>query len=203
MDADERALLERGIDEACGAARWSEAATLAIRGYGPEILGYLLAIGGREQDASEAFSIFCEALWRGLPGFRRESSLRTWAYRLAQRAVSRVARNEVRRKRLVVAIDGLEIEAIAEEVRTATLPYLRAEMQAHIAKLREDLEPEDRALLVLRIDRRLTWESILRILRDEDLEGDAVTRGTAALRKRYERLKVRLRERARALVPPE
>ena len=32
--------------------------TVAVRGYGPEILGYLVAVADRETDATEAFSLF-------------------------------------------------------------------------------------------------------------------------------------------------
>lgn len=61
----------------------SGAATEALRGYGPQVLGYLTAVLRDEDDAHDVFSQFAEDLWRGLPGFRRESSIRTWAFRLA------------------------------------------------------------------------------------------------------------------------
>jgi RNA polymerase sigma-70 factor, ECF subfamily len=202
VDASERAELEQGIAAACRAGAWSEAATAAIRGYGPEILGYLLATSGHEQDASEAFSLFCEHLWRGLPGFRGESSLRTWSYRLAQRALARIARGDRRRRARVVPLDATDIEAVAEQVRTQTLPFLRTEMQAEVARLRERLTAEERALLVLRLDRRLSWEAIARVLGDDEPSSEDLKRSAATLRKRYERVKLRLRELSRGLEPP-
>ena len=63
-----------------------EAATAAIEGFGPEILGFLKAVVRDEQLAGEVFAHFCEDVWTGLSGFRWESSFRTWGYTLARAA---------------------------------------------------------------------------------------------------------------------
>ena len=65
------------------------ATTLVVQGHGPQILGYLTAMARHEADAHDAFSQFCEDLWRGLPGFMGRSSLRTWCYVLARNALHR------------------------------------------------------------------------------------------------------------------
>ena len=80
------------------------------------------------------------------------------------------------------------MEAIAQEVRSTTAMHLRAETPAHVQKLREQLEPDDRTLLVLRVDRDLPWGEIASIVGTRE----------ATLRKRYERIKTRLRELAEA-----
>jgi RNA polymerase sigma-70 factor (ECF subfamily) len=61
------------------------------------------------------------------------------------------------------------------------------------------LSPEDRELLVLRVDRGLAWNDLARVLSEEDgeLDGPAITREAARLRKRFQVLKDRLREMAR------
>ena len=46
-------------------------------------------------------------------------------------------------------------------------------------------------LLGLRLDRQMAWTEIARILGSEE---DSLAREAAALRKRFERLKIRLRE---------
>ncbi len=81
--------LERRIGEQLDLADLEAAATVAVRGYGPQILGYLRAALGPER-ADDGFSIFCEGLWKALPGFRREAAFVTWAYQLAWGAVQRV-----------------------------------------------------------------------------------------------------------------
>src|SRR5690349_16952146 len=80
-------LSEAGIRALCEAARLDEAATAALRLYGAEIFGFLLALHrGDEEGASDVFSIFSEQLWRGLRGFAWHSSMRTWAYAVARNA---------------------------------------------------------------------------------------------------------------------
>ena len=64
--------------------------------------------------------------------------------------------------------------------------------EVRLARLRTLLPPEDHALLVLRLDREMSWEEIADVL---SASGTPVS--AAALRKRYERVKERLARRAR------
>ena len=73
------------------------AAAAIIRGYGPAILGYLASLARDPDRADDAFSQFCEDLWRGLPGFRRDASVRTWIYTLAWHAWLRNERDAFRK----------------------------------------------------------------------------------------------------------
>jgi RNA polymerase sigma-70 factor, ECF subfamily len=204
VDAAEREELERVIAAHCSAREYDAAATAAIKGYGPEILGYLFAATHRESESAEVFSDFCEDLWRGLPGFRGESSFRTWAYHVAYHALARVARKGARQRQRVVALAELpEIEAIVEHVRTQTLPHLRTELKDEVRRLREQLDDEDRNLLILRIDRRLGWDEIAVIVQPDAPTPESIKRLSATLRKRFERVKLRLRELAKDLVLDE
>ena len=54
----------------------------------------------------------------------------------------------------------------------------------------EDLILGKRTLLVLRVDRRMPWRDIARVMADD---GDDLERLSASLRKRFERVKERLR----------
>ena len=80
------------------------------------MLGYLTAVLRNEDDAHDVFSQFAEDLWKGLPGFRRESAVRTWAFRLAWHAASRYARDPYRKRDRQIATT--EASKIAEEVRS-------------------------------------------------------------------------------------
>ena len=85
-----------------------------------------------------------------------------------------------------------QVSAIAEQVRSET--------RTALARLRDELPEEDRELLVLRIDRGLAWEELARVLLGADVVSDAaLVRESARLRKRFQLVKERLRERARAL----
>jgi RNA polymerase sigma-70 factor (ECF subfamily) len=155
------------------------AAEQLVRGYGGEVYSFLASIVG--DDADEAFSMFCEDVWRGIASFRRASSYRTWTYQVARHAAFRLRRNEGRRAKRSMSDDS--IERVAVEVRTTTAAFLKTDVKDRFRALRDSLKPEDRELLVLRLDRNLEWNEIATIM-----EADA-----AALRKRFERLKEKLR----------
>lgn len=180
-----RASVERG--DVAGAT------TRVVQDLGPEILGYLMAMTRREIEAHDAFAQFCEDVWRGLAGFRGESSLRTWCYVLARNAVRRQWGGAPERHGPHVSpSQAPEVQALAERARTATAEYLRTETKSRFAALRERLEPDDRTLLILRVDRRMAWRDIAAVL-GEPPEPRGLERRAAALRKRFERLKLELR----------
>jgi RNA polymerase sigma-70 factor (ECF subfamily) len=175
--------------------------TIALEGYGPELLGFLVAVQANEADASDTFSELAEAAWRGLPGFAWDSSLRTWLYAIARNIRRTRRRNDVRRERRARREGDSALDEVAQKVRTATLTFLRTEKRTRLQALRDTLPEEDRALLVLRIDRQLAWDDLARVLSDRDpgdpLDGTALTRETARLRKRFQLVKERLRELAK------
>ena len=186
MGAADTAEVERRIAECLERADHAGAATFAIRGFGPQILGYLSAIVRDETDAADVFSSFCEDLWRGIAEFRRESSFKTWAYRLAWHAASRLLRHPHRRRSRSLRTE--EAEQLAVEVRSTTALHLKEHAKDALAAMREALEPDEQTLLILRIDRGLSWREIASILDDE-----TGARAEAAKRKRFERLKEKLR----------
>jgi RNA polymerase sigma-70 factor (ECF subfamily) len=168
----------------------SGSATEALRGYGPQVLGYLTAVLRDEDDAHDVFSQFAEDLWRGLPGFRRESSVRTWAFRLAWHAASRYARDPYRKRHRPILTT--EASKIAEQVRSTMSTYSPGGRADRLLKLRESLDREEQTLLILRVDKAMAWEEVAEVLRTD---GEPAT--TAALRKRFERLKEKLGRLAR------
>jgi len=194
---DEREVAETRIREAAGAGRWADAATAALRAYGDELLGYLVAVTRNETDAADAFSLFTEDLWRGLPRFRWECTFRTWAYGLARHALARVRRDPHRRR--AVPLDDGHVAALVADLRSRTATFLRTETKDKVARIRAELDPDDQTLLILRLNRGLAWRDIARVMSPEDVEPDraALDRLAAALRKRFERLKADLKSRAR------
>jgi RNA polymerase sigma-70 factor (ECF subfamily) len=178
--------LEASIRERLDAGDVDGCATVAIRGYGPAILGYLTAVLRDEARADEAFAMFAEDFWKGLPGFRGSSSFGTWGYKIAWSAAARIARDPYRRRRVAIP-DSSVLALAAADVRTRTAAHLRSEVKTAVQKLREALTPEEQTILVLRVDRDLSWEEVAEVM-DVD---------TATLRKRFERVKKRLRDLAR------
>lgn len=188
-----REQIEAEIRRRCTAGDWSGAATEALRGYGPEVLGFLYAALGNQADAREAFSLFSETLWRGLPGLRWQSSFRTWAYALARAALGRVLRDPIRRGRMVHLSQAPEVVLQTRFGRTMTAPHLRSEVKSQVRRLRMALDPDDQTILTLRIDRGMSWREVAMVMAGTDAPETEVARQSAALRKRFERLKVRLK----------
>jgi RNA polymerase sigma-70 factor (ECF subfamily) len=166
------------------------AAEAIVRDYGPQILGYLASVMRNDADAGDVFSQFTEDLWRGLPGFRRECPVRVWAYRLAWHAAARHLRDPYRARGR--RLETTELSRVADEVRSSVLLGRGEARRRGIDRLREKLAPDEQSLLVLRLDRGLSWREVATVLAEEGAPVDE-----AALRKRFERLKDRLAAMAR------
>jgi RNA polymerase sigma-70 factor (ECF subfamily) len=188
--------LEKRIGELLGAGDHTAAATVAVRGYGPQILGYLQAVLRSEDDGAEAFSTFCENLWIGIPDYQHRNSFKAWAYTIAWHAALRIVQDPQRKRQR--PLQTSEAEKLALEVRSQTAPHLLTENKEGLAELRQALDPLEQTLLILRIDRGLSWSEVAEVFASE---GEDVSE--ASLRKRFERIKVRVRELAvaRGLLP--
>lgn len=181
--------LEGRILELLAAGDPKGAATAALRALGAEVLGYLQGVLGDADDARDVFQQFAEDLWVWLPSYRG-GSLRAAAYRIAWHAAARFRRQAWRRRRermRTTLASRIAASIASPESRLATSPGDRLE------RLRAALEPEERTLLILRLDRELAWEEVAEVLSGE---GDPVD--SAAVRKRFERVKAKLAKLARA-----
>jgi RNA polymerase sigma-70 factor, ECF subfamily len=185
-----RALLNAGDVDA--------ATTLALATYGAELLGFLLALLRSAVDAGDAFSDACVDVWRGLPGFQWNSSLRTWLYVLTRRAGYRLARDPHRRGDRAVPLSAIsQVSRLAVELRNTSLPRLEAQHHA-LATIRGQLEPDDQVLLVLRVDRDMPWRDIAEVLQPEGgADPESLDAAAARLRKRFMRVKEQIRELAK------
>ncbi len=165
------------------------AAAEALRALGPEILGYLESLLRDPDDGRDVFQQFAEDLWKGLAGWRGDSTLRAWSYRIAWHAAARFRRQpyRARRERLRTTMAS----RLAASIRSAEsrLPGGRRD---RLARLRESLAPEEQTLLVLRLDREMSWDEVAHVLSQEGEPVDA-----AAVRKRFERLRDRLARMAK------
>jgi RNA polymerase sigma-70 factor (ECF subfamily) len=168
-----RAHLERG--------ELGAAASQAVEALRPSMRSFLHTMLA-EEDADDALSLFEESLWRTLPAFRWECSLRAWAYRLAHGAKNRVLRQPHRRREQRLPSSAASRLAAPSRAsggvssgRHTGLESLRAQLRSH-----------DQELLTLRYD-QLEWEEI----------GVALGSSSVAVRKRYERLTRRLERMAR------
>jgi RNA polymerase sigma-70 factor (ECF subfamily) len=188
----DRTAHEAPVRDLVAAGDLTRAATAAIELYGGELASFLHAFARDEDLATEAYAVTCEDLWRGLPGFRWGSSLRTWLYALARNALFRLRRAPRRRERAYVPLDlAKEVFDRAEQIRTGTVEFMRTEVKDEVRRLREALDPDDHELLILRIDRKMSWREVAQAMPGDGEE--SVDRRAAVLRKRFERAKTMLR----------
>lgn len=191
----ERETREQEIHALCDQGDVGSAVERTLQVYGREILRLMHSVLHQPDLARDAFSVFSENLLKGLPGFRWESSLRTWAYRLARNACYQVMHAPSTREQ-PMSLSALPDEA--EHQRTETHPWQRTSVKERFRELREKLKPEERMLLMLRVDQKLSWTEIARVMGEpeEASENAALARRAAALRQQFQRLKTHLRELA-------
>lgn len=171
QDGQVRSLVLRGKER--------EAANQLVSLYGPELQVFLHRVLGEVALVDEAYSATCERLWRGLPSFRWESSLRSWCYVIARREASRTrtrarARSNETTLSAAEGVPAVETHASVSTTRRAQLDSLRAA-----------LSDEDRDLLVLRVEQELSWKEIASAFLEEDGEVDQIERESARLRQRF------------------
>jgi RNA polymerase sigma-70 factor, ECF subfamily len=198
-----RQIIEATVRDVFDQGDYDRAATLVIESFGPEILGFLAARMRSESDAYEVFSEFCEDLWRGLPGFEWRCSVRAWAYTLALRASSRFARAPHRRPGHNVPLSqATAVQRLAARTRSRTFPNMPPEAPDRLRALRERLPEEDQALLILRVDKGLSWRELALVLSPADshhvASNEDLDREAARLRKRFQLIKQKLRDWAAA-----
>lgn len=188
---------EQSIRAAFDAGDLGTSARVALETYGDEVLGFLHARLRNPSDAQDVFSMLVEDMWRGLPRFGWRCSMRTWLYVLARNAASRFVLSPQHAAALPLNTGLEQISGLVERIRSTTDVYQRTDVKDRFRLLCETLEEEDRMLLVLRVDRGLSWRELALALTGEpDLDDAAVEREAARLRKAFERLKGVLRERA-------
>ena len=170
---------------------------MALERYGPEILGVLAVQLRSTADAAEAFSMFSEDLWSGVPGFQWRCSLRAWAHRIARNAAVRWATAGARSPERNLSMEQGGVFELAEQVRSSTLVHLRTEVKSEVRRLREELPQAEQMLLILRVDKALEWPDIAAALADHDLDSEELTRAAARLRKQFQSVTGKLRKLAR------
>lgn len=171
-------------------------ATIVYEAYGREIYSFLLAQFRRTSSADDVFSQFNEDFWRGLPSFAWRCSIRAWCYRIARNAAHRHRRAPQNNPRRNIAVSTFPLsDALVQRARTSTRPHLRTEIKDEFQRLRDKLAPEDRDLLILRVDRNLAWSDVAHAMLSADNPADEETlrKKEQALRQRYSEVKKKLK----------
>jgi RNA polymerase sigma-70 factor (ECF subfamily) len=185
------AQLEQALCSLLDADRYDDATTLTIRGYGPELLAFLHSRLKDLDAAREAFSWLAEDLWRGMPGFQRRSSIRTWAYAIARNTAHRYLDRELRARFAAVPIS----EVSRASALAVQLPSTHGRSE-QVERIRAQLDEEEQTLLTMRVDKQLPWREVALVFlygAGDAPDEDALEREAARLRKRFQLLKQKLR----------
>jgi RNA polymerase sigma-70 factor, ECF subfamily len=167
---------------------------LAIEAYGAEVRGWLLRRLGDPVAVADLFQETCAALWRALPGFRWESSLKSWFYKIAFYTTCRLweSRRSARGRLVDAELSDLALDITSLDSR---LDKRRALLEAL-----EELPAPDREVLLLRqvAGEELGWRELALSLRGHvPLDGEALDREAARLRQRFHRAMAALQVIAR------
>ncbi|HLL85235.1 MAG TPA: hypothetical protein VK420_21370 [Longimicrobium sp.] len=166
------------------------AAELACSHHGAEILGWLCAVLLDNESAKTTYDAFKAELATELWTFRGEYPVRISMYSLARK----LAMKNVRPPSRVDSPIGASVGPTRsqEDGQARTPQDLNA---SALVRMREVLEPEERMILVLRVDRGMSWEDVARVM--ENPPTQATLRECATrLRRYFQRTKERLRELA-------
>lgn len=197
----DRGATEDAARHALAAGRPEAAAEALVAGFGPELYGFLRATLRDEDAAGDVFGMWSEAVLKGVRSFRGDASFRTWCYALARHAAAHWRRDPLRR-RGVRADDTSAVGKLVHEMRSRTSVWRRTEVKDRVRALRDALEVEEQEILILRVDRGMEWEDVARALLDDGeppLDDVTLKKRSAAVRKRFERIKEKLKALASEL----
>lgn len=171
----------------------SEACELIIQTHGQAIFGMLIGVLHDEDRAQDVFQHFSIELWKSLDRFQGRSSVYTWSYVIARRAIS-AHLDKDRRTPEVQLRTAQEKAIVARWTRTITDEWHKTETKFRFRELCEGLPEEDRMLVMLRIGEKMPWNQIVEIVAEDDIDTDEAKRESARLRKKFERVKDKLRD---------
>jgi RNA polymerase sigma-70 factor (ECF subfamily) len=143
-------------------------------------------------DAEDAFADWAVNLVTALPRFEWRSSLTTYAFCLARRSAARVIAD--RRHHAAEPLRTTHLSGIAQEMWLDTLRALPDALRDDLRALRETLDEEERAILLLFVHEELPWKEVVQILCAEEVlaDGAALNQENARLRARWSRAKAKL-----------
>jgi RNA polymerase sigma-70 factor (ECF subfamily) len=188
--------LDDTVRRLCAASDYGQATTVTLKELGPSVLRYIDARIRDDDLTAEAFQHFAEDLWRGLPNFGGRSPLRVWAFVVARNAAGQVLRRRNRERKRTRAFTSTLDARLSAQVRTTTRDYMKTDVKQRFMELREELSPEERTLLVLRINERLPWEEIAVVQSESEISPAELKREAARLRKRFQLIRDRLKRMA-------
>jgi DNA-directed RNA polymerase specialized sigma24 family protein len=190
---------EASAEAACRRGDYESAATHVLQSYGSEVYTFLLARFADSSGADEAFYEFAEDFWCKLPRFDWGHPLRAFCYQLARIAAERVlggpdTRREAAELEQLAVPDSRFVGALARQVQLRTKPRLVSEVSDEYQKLRERLGMQERDLLILHVDRGLSFRELAfaMLAPGDATDSDQLEQRAASWRERFATLRSEL-----------
>lgn len=124
-----------------------------------ELLAFLRVRCGNRTDAEDATQDAFEAAARYLGSYRGEAGMRSWLYRLAASACTRMRRGQKNDPTLHRSIDEQDLDLPASAPDGAPTQLLELQLQS-LREALEGLRPRDRAVLLLRDGEGMTAKEV-------------------------------------------
>lgn len=168
-----------------------QAAKVALEAYGKEILGWLCGVCG-DLTAQEIYQGFSNELPGELWAYRGQFAFRPWLYGIARKTAFRKLRSPSRQDS---PLGGSVLPSPGENLSDNRTWAKTQINNSAFARLRDRLDPEERMVLILRVDRRMSWEDVARVM-ENPATGDTLRESATRLRRYFHRTRERLREMA-------
>jgi RNA polymerase sigma-70 factor, ECF subfamily len=167
--------------------------------YGAEVFGFMTAVLDDPTIARDVYVRFAERLWRSLGRFRWHCSLRTWCYALARSEIARRREQTVTSPALPPPPPsrGPSAGGAPEVDSLSAWTTARSTLRGGVDLLRSQLAQEDREILVLHVDRGLSWRDVALTVLENVSEGE-IERESDRLRLRFAAVKEQLAKAAAA-----
>jgi RNA polymerase sigma-70 factor (ECF subfamily) len=150
--ASDPALVNAQVQAAIGVGEYSRALELLAHAYLDVVFGYCLRVlNGDTSRAKDVTQQVFEELCRGLARYRGESSLKTWLLAIAHhQCLKEIATCERRRSILRQRQDDVAVHLRPDPPILAESAVLSQECLAWLTWALDQLDPEDRSILIMR-----------------------------------------------------
>lgn len=138
----------------------TKAVATILSTFGPELRSYLHGTLGDPEEGEDVYQELSIAIWERLPAFRFESTIRTWCYTIAHNRVIKRLQRYSRRNRM--RLDTGRQDALPAHSLTSLIEHQQRVEAAQRAAAQ--LAPKERAILILRSERALSFAEIAQVL---------------------------------------
>ncbi len=183
IDIEEKKIIKKAV------AGSAEAFEQLVLQYQNPIYNLCLRITGNPEDAADMTQESFLKAWRNLESFHFEAAFSTWLYRLASNTCLDFLRSAKRRRELSLTVEDESGESqlldLPDPAPTPEASLLTNEENARLGAAMEQLDPEQRRILTLRVVNDLSYTEIAAVLNiKEGTVKSRLARARESLRKK-------------------